>query len=246
MSQLNQNNNFDTEIENYKKQRDKEKAFSQEIDNLLNELENENVSLNVNRLDYYGNSIPLGAFCFAVSFTLIGFYESKVSEKLDKFAYSIILIFGGIGQITAGLLEYIKTRNYPTIFYLLYGLYFISYFLCNYYEEEIFQNEKNRKIFYGTWAGLAFPILIGSFQTNFIYILQNLTAFAFFIIRCIGECKNYETLNRNVSGILELVTGFLSLYLCFSQILNQHYKSIILPAFPIKKDNEIDINISDK
>ena len=216
--------------------------LDKQIDLFLSKIENS--SLIVNRLDYYGNSIPLGAFCFAISFIIYGFYECKVFNKPDTFSFTVLLLFGGIGQITAGIFEYIKSRTFPTMIYLLYGLYFISFFLSFYYYSDIYdEHNDSRKIFYGTWAGLSFPLVIGSFQTNVVYLLQNITVFAFFIVRCIGECIHKETLNNTVSGILELITGFLSLYLCFSQVLNEHFRYTILPAFPIKKDNEIDINI---
>ena len=34
--------------------------------------------ININTLDYYGNSIPFGAFCHAVSFILYGFYSGYI------------------------------------------------------------------------------------------------------------------------------------------------------------------------
>ena len=221
---------------------EKEKTIlDNQIDALLTKLQS--TPLIVNRLDYYGNSIPLGAFCFAIPFILFGFYESGVLDKPDSFTFAVILLFGGVGQITAGVFEYIKSRTFPTIVYLVYGLFFVSFFLSYYYNTDVFEKVDCKKIFYGTWAGLSFPLVIGSLQTNVIYLLQNLVVFGFFIVRCIGECLDIETLNKKVSGILELVTGFLSLYLCFSQILNEHFRRVILPAFPIKKDNEIDLNI---
>jgi hypothetical protein len=57
--------------------------FDGQIDSFLEKFQN--TPLIVNRLDYYGNSIPLGAFCFAVSFVLYGFYECKVFSKPDTF-----------------------------------------------------------------------------------------------------------------------------------------------------------------
>ena len=210
-----------------------------EINHFLNKLEH--TPLLVNRLDYYGNAIPLGAFCFAVSFVLFGFIECEIYKNYDTFTFSILLLFGGIGQITAGIFEFIKSRTFPTTIYLLYGLYFLSFFTIYYYKDEIYDVGDNRKIFFGTWAGLSFPLVIASFRTNVIYILQNVSCCAFFIIRCIGECKGYNILNTKVSGILELITGFSSLYLCFSQVLNEHFRTTILPAIPLNPDNEIDI-----
>ena len=219
----------------------RQQNFDERIDNLLEKLQN--TPLLVNRWDYYGNSIPLGAFCLSISFVLNGFYECKVFSKPDSFIYTIILIFGGIGQLTAGVFEYIKARTFPTVVYLLFGLYFISFFLCIKYLDQLFTPDC-RKIFYGTWAGFTFPALIGSFKTNVIYILQIASVLGFFIVRCIGECRDIDTLNTIVSGILELVTGFLSLYLCFSQVVNEHFRCTILPTFAIQKDNEIDINVN--
>ena len=227
------------DFRNFEKYENTKAILDNQIDSLLNKLQT--TPLIVNRLDYYGNSIPLGSFCFAISFILYGFYESEILDKPDSFTFSVLLLFGGIGQITAGVFEYIKSRTFPTIVYLVYGLFFISFFLFKYYEGD-FPN--CNEIFYGTWAGLSFPVLIGSFQTNVMYILQNLSVFGFFVVRCIGECKDIDILNKKVSGILELVTGFSSLYLCFSQVLNEHFRRVILPAFPVKKDNEIDINVN--
>ena len=246
MEQFNENevNNKDKiETDNinkkYMKDLTKNRLLDEQLDNIVTKLEQ--YPLIVNRLDYYANSIPLGAFCFSVSFILFGFIECGVIKKPDTFTFSIILLFGGIGQITAGLFEYIKTRTFTTIVYLLYGFYFLSFFFANYYKDEIFDIENNRKIYYGTWTGLTFPLIIASFQTNFIYLLQNFVGFSFFLIRTIGECKDWNVLNTEVSGILELITGFLSLYLCFSQVLNEHFRCTILPSFPLNKENEIDI-----
>jgi succinate-acetate transporter protein len=228
------------ELQPLKDSKRKNISLDEQIDDLLNKLNT--TSLLVNRLDYYGNTIPLGAFCFGISFVIYGFSECKVFDKSDTFSFLVLLLFGGLGQITAGICEYIKSRTFPTVCYLLYGLYFISFFLGYYYKDLVLGEVKCRQIFYGTWAGLSLPVFIASLKTNVIYLLQNLSVFAFFIVRCIGECKNWNVLNEIVSGILELVTGFLSLYLCCSQVINEHFRRTILPAFPINKENEIDIN----
>ena len=84
-----------------------------------------------NRLDYYPNSIPLGSFCFGVSFVLFGFYECKIHKEKDNLLYIVILLFGCIGQLTAGIFEFIKSRVYPATLYITYGLYCLSFYLGN-------------------------------------------------------------------------------------------------------------------
>ena len=213
-----------------------------QIEYLFNKIQNSLII--VNRLDYYGNSIPLGAFCYGISFIIFGFYESTIYSTPDKFTYLVLLFFGGLGQLTAGIFEYLKSRTFPTILYLLYGFYFFTFFLLNLN----YSNDNTattfvecKKIYFGTWAWLALPLLIGSLKTNVIYLVQNISVFVFFIVKCIGECKDIKVLKGKIAGILELVTGFFSIYLCFSQIINQHFKKIILPTIKLKLENEIDI-----
>jgi succinate-acetate transporter protein len=72
-------------------------------------------------------------------------------------------------------------------------------------------------------------------------LIQTFIACAFFVVRCIGEWINVSVLKEVVSGVLELVTGFVSLYIFFYQIINETFRFQVFPALPLQKDNEIDI-----
>ena len=61
-------------------------------------------------------------------------------------------------------------------------------------------------------------------------------------MRCIGEWIDVTALKEVVSGVLELIIGFISLYICFYQLINETFRFQVLPAFPLQQDNEIDIN----
>ncbi len=193
----------------------------------------------VNGADYFPNTIPLGAFCYAISFILNGFYECKIHKTEDNFLYIVIFLFGGIGQLTAGVFEFIKSRAYPATLYLTYSLYFLSFF----FEKKYKLNDKSLRVFFGSWACLTAPLIILTLRINLFYLIQNAAAVAFFIIKCIGVSKDIKVLKGIISGILELVTGFCSLYICYGQILNKQLKNTILPMIPFKQDNEIDENI---
>ena len=220
---------------------DKIPFLEDKLDQILYEIKN--YSLLVNKLDTYGNSIPLGSFCFAISFILIGFKESKVNDEVDDFFYLIILIFGCIGQLIAGLLEYIKGRTFVSNLYLLYGLYFLSYYYFYHCSEGKGSfKEEIKPFYYGSWAVLSFPIFVGSVRSNVFYLVQNAVACAFFVVRCIGEYKEKPKMNEIVSGVLELVTGFVSLYICVNQIINESFRFKAIPSLPLSPDNEIDIN----
>ena len=203
----------------------------------------------VNRLDYYGNSIPFGAFCNAVAFILYGFYRCKAYSINDTFLWAIILIFGGLGQITAGLLEFIKGRSFPSTLYLCYGFYCLShYFLymipLKFKEYNIFGINNNQEIlcaFYGAWSIISLPLVACSIRINFFYNLQCEATCSFFILRCFGEGFGTYSVVNHSAGILQLIAGFLSLYICICQLINDSWGYQFLPAVPFTPYNEIDI-----
>jgi len=205
-----------------------------------------------NQLDYYANEIPLGSFCFAIAFIIYGFYRCKVYTVNDTFLWSVILLFGGIGQITAGFLEWCKGRAFPTILYLTYGFYCLShyglyiipkwFYINQNYSMLYNYTENSLCAFYSAWVVLSTGILIASVRTNLLFILQCFFAFGFFLLRAIGEGVESLAIKRNAAGILQVIAGFFSLLLCFSQLLNNEtfYRPVIptCPTFPV---NQVDI-----
>ena len=214
--------------------------FEDPLDSILYNI-NKYVLL-VNKLDHYGNSIPLGAFCFGISFIMIGLFECQAHKDPDKFFYIFLLLFGGCGQVIAGILEYIKGRSFASNLYLIYGIYFISLYLVEYPNNNKKYLPKDcYPFFYGSWAGLTFPLCVSSIKVNVMYVVQTVLGCLFFILRCIGESKNIEKINKYTSGVFELAIGVVSLYICFSQIINETLGFQLLPCIMLQEDNDIDL-----
>ena len=190
--------------------------------------------------------------CNALAFIIYGFYRCKVYRVNDTFLWSVILLFGGLGQITAGFLEYCKGRSFTTTLYLCLGFYCLSHY-AYYVMQPHFEINRNSTIyytydngslaaFYAAWCLVAFALLLGSITTNFLYILQIAMCFGFFLIRAVGEGCNSLGTKRNAAGILEAISGFFSLLIGISQILNNEtFYNLCFPTCPMSPDNEIDI-----
>ena len=203
------------------------------------------------RVDTFGNAIPLGSFCYAIAFIIYGFYRCKIYRVNDTFLWSIILLFGGIGQCTAGFLEYCRGRSFPSALYLTFGFYCLSHyawytipswFVINYNNTLLYNYSENSICaFYSAWVVIAFGLCLASARTNVLYILQCLTAFVFFLLRAIGEGMGSLGCKRNAAGILQAISGFFSLLICMSQILNNEtfYRGVF-PTCPLSQYNDID------
>ena len=96
--------------------------------------------------------------------------------------------------------------------------------------------------FYSAWVVLSFGFVLASAKTNVLYILQCITAFVFFLLRAAGEGSGSLGTKRNAAGILQAISGFFSLLICFSQILNNEtFGSGVFPTCPLDPNNEIDV-----
>lgn len=203
------------------------------------------------RVDTFGNAIPLGSFCYAIAFIIYGFYRCKIYRVNDTFLWSIILLFGGIGQCTAGFLEYCRGRSFPSALYLSFGFYCLSHYAW-YTIPSWFDLNGNRSLlysysensicaFYSAWLVIVFGLCLASAKTNVLYILQCLTAFVFFLLRAIGEGMGSLACKRHAAGILQAISGFFSLLICMSQILNNEtfYRGVF-PTCPLSQYNDID------
>ena len=197
--------------------------------------------LDINRLDYYSNTIPLGAFCNAVTFIIYGFELCHVFSNKNHFLEGVLLSFGGISQITTGLLEFIKARAFPSFLYFTYGLYCLSLYFIKIGVFKKSENNADMSAFYGAWMIISIPITISSIKINLFYILNTFLTTAFFVIEVIGEGFNEKKLRENTGGVILSIAGFISLYIYLTQIINESMKFPLLPAIPIKPNNEVDI-----
>lgn len=197
--------------------------------------------LDVNRLDYYSNTIPLGAFCNAIAFILYGFEQCHVFHNQNNFLEGVLLIFGGFGQITTGLLEFIKARAFPSSLYFTYGFFCLSLYFIRIKLFDLDKANADMSAFYGAWMIISIPITISSIKINFFYILHTFLTTAFFVIEVIGEGFDEIKLRENTGGIILSIAGFISLYIFLTQIINESMKFPLLPAIPIKPNNEVDI-----
>ena len=224
------------------------KGNVENIKELLYKLER--TPLFVNRLDYFGNAIPIGAFSFAITFIIFGFYQVNAYDDTNKlFLSGIILFFGGLGQITAGLLEYLKVRSYTALLYLTLGFFcFSDWFIeGSYYlysnNKRIVGGHEEKAFYFGAWFFIMLPLVIASLKTNIFFFAQTGSTCIFFLLRWIGEAADKKGLYETASGVFQIIAGIVSFYIFCYQIIDEEWRKEILPVLAIDKENDIDFNI---
>jgi succinate-acetate transporter protein len=221
-----------TESKNVKQ--DKELAIYKELEYTI---------LRTKIVNKYGNSIPIGAFCNSMAFICFGLYKCRLLSDENTNVWSIMVLFGGLGQITAGFMELIKGREYPTLLYLIYGIYCSTHFSLRVIVDRF--GEYDLCIFFMGFFILSIPLIIYSFKINLIYLLQTICISLYFLSVSIGEAINEYILIEQVGGSFQILSGFLSFYIFFSQCVNSTFY-YNLRTFPFDENNKIDFIIPNK
>jgi len=204
--------------------------------NLFNELEKRTILTNNTRK--YGNSIPIGAFCNALSFIIFGIFKTGLLDDEYTNLWSVFALFGGLGQLTAGIMELIIGREFTSFIYIFYGIYCFTHYILRIVTDRF--GNFDLCIFFIAWFLLSIPTIVYSLRTNLIYLLQTVFVSFYFLFRCIGEGINEDLLIDQLSGSFQIVSGLLSLYIFLSQIINKYIVNCYINTFPFDKNNKID------
>jgi succinate-acetate transporter protein len=191
----------------------------------------------------YGNSIPIGAFCNAMAFIIFGLYKCRLLSDENTNVWSIMVLFGGLGQITAGFMELTKGREFPTYLYLIYGIYCSTHYSLRVVVDRF--GEYDLCIFFMGFFILSIPLIIYSVRINLIYLLQTISVSLYFLSVSVGEAINEYILIEQVGGSFQILSGFLSFYIFFSQCVNSTFY-YNLRTFPFDENNKIDFIIPNK
>lgn len=230
------------EINNMETKTDNLKSINQELENqkkivnIFKELSKKTIY--TYDIKKYGNSILIGSFCHSIAFILFGLYRTRVLQDEYNNIWSIMALFGGLGQTTAGVMELIKGREFPSFIYLIYGIYCFSHYCLRVNIDRF--GRYDLCIYYIACLLISFPIVIYSLKINLIFLLQSNFVCLYFMISAIGEGIDEYILIELVGGIFLIISGVLSFYIFLSQCLNAYSFNYYIHTFPFDNKNKVD------
>jgi succinate-acetate transporter protein len=192
----------------------------------------------------YANSIPIGAFCNGISSILFGIFKSRLLVDEYTNVWSVLVLFGGLGQFTAGIMELIKGREFTSFLYIFYGIYCFTHYILRITTDRF--GNFDLCIFFTAWLLLSIPIILYSIKSNLIFLLQTIFASLYFFFRCIGEGIKEDILIEQIASGFLILSGLCSLYIFLSQTINKYIINVYLKTFPFDSNNKIDFPLSNQ
>lgn len=189
------------------------------------------------------NPGPLGLLGFGMTTILLNFVHNARLGSVDAMILGMGLVYGGLAQVIAGVLEFRKGNTFGTVAFTSYGLFWWSYAFINLLPRSIFfagyQSPSNESMmaYFIMWGLFTLIMFFGTLKTNRTLqtVFMTLTIL-FFLLAIKSGLLAYTSLTASdlelftrIIGIEGIVTGFSAFYLALAEVLNEVHGKTVLP-----------------
>jgi uncharacterized protein len=185
--------------------------------------------------DTTANPAPLGLLGFGVTTVLLNIHNAGFIA-LDSMILSMGLAFGGISQIIAGIMEWKKNNTFGTTAFTSYGLFWISLVVIILFPQKNLSTkpgDREMAAYLFMWGLFTLCMFVGTFRLNIAlqFVFGSLTIL--FFLLALGDLTKSQML-KTIAGYEGIFCGFTAIYTGIAQVLNEIYKKIVLPIYPVK------------
>lgn len=183
---------------------------------------------------------PLGLAAFALTtFVLSTFNAGLLDVAVEPVVFGLALFYGGIVQVFAGLVEYLKGNTFGATAFCSYGAFWMAFWYMSTNPQLLAKADpasigKGVGLFLLAWTFFTAYMLVTSARTNGALFVTFTVLTATFICLTLGKFTG-SALWTHLGGYLGLITAFLAWYTSFAGVLNNTAGRTVLPVFPLPK-----------
>jgi succinate-acetate transporter protein len=186
----------------------------------------------------WGNSAPLALSGFALTTFLLSMVNAKfVSAGVEPIVFGVALMFGGLAQLIAGIIQFRIGNTFGGVLFSAYGAFWMSLFaIVQWFLKAVPLAQVGHALglFLYAFGIFTFVMLVASFRTNAIVVLALSTLLVTFLLLGAGNYGAHTTL-IHWGGYFGLVTAALAGYLACAEVCEASYGRDVLPLWPLAK-----------
>lgn len=178
---------------------------------------------------------PLGLAAFAMTTLALSLGNAKVWPAAGTTALALALVYGGFGQLLAGMWEFARKNTFGAIAFTSYGSFWISYYVFGHFlAPSLTPAEASQAagVFLLGWTILTFYLLIASLRVSVAVVGVFLALDVAFIFLTIGAFNSSVNMTK-IGGWVGIVTAAIAFYASAAGVINETYKKAIVPVIPL-------------
>ena len=186
--------------------------------------------------DLTANPAPLGLMGFGMTTVLLNFHNAGFFP-LDSMILAMGIFYGGIAQVIAGIMEWKKGNTFATTAFISYGFFWLTLVALVTMPKMGFVEapEKLAMVaFLVLWGIFTAGLFIGTLKLNgaLQFVFASLTIL--FFLLAIADYTENSTI-KHIAGYEGIICGLSAIYTALAQVINELYKKVVLPIWPVNK-----------
>ena len=186
----------------------------------------------------WGNSAPLALLAFAVTtFMLSMINANAVSINATPIVFAVALMFGGLAQLIAGLIQLRTGNTFSGVLFAGFGAFWMSFFaIGQWFLKDIpaLQVGHALGLFIYAFGIFVVVMLAASLRTNVVVVLALAILVAVFALLGAGNYGAHTTL-IHWGGYTGLAAAACAFYLALAELCEFSYGRAMLPVWPLAK-----------
>jgi len=190
--------------------------------------------------DKLANPAPLGLLGFGMTTVLLNIHNAGF-YPLGSMILAMGLVYGGLAQVIAGVMEYKKGNTFGTLAFTSYGLFWWSLVILTLLPNFtlmspaiIAPDNTAMAAYFFMWGMFTLLMFCGTMKTNraLQFVFSSLTVL-FFLLATVRLTGSSELLL--ITGIEGIICGASAMYTGIAEVLNEVYGRTVLPLCPVNK-----------
>ena len=186
------------------------------------------------------NPAPLGLMGFGMTTVLLNLHNAGF-YPLGSMILAMGLVYGGLAQVIAGVMEYKKGNTLGTLAFSSYGLFWWSLVILILFPNVTILSpavtaagDVAMAAYFFMWGMFTLLMFFGTLKTNraLQFVFSSL-AVLFFLLTTVRLTGNSDLLL--ITGIEGIICGASAIYTGIAEVLNEVYGRIVLPLCPVNK-----------
>jgi len=190
--------------------------------------------------DKLANPAPLGLLGFGMTTVLLNLHNAGF-YPLGGMILAMGLVYGGLAQVIAGVMEYKKGNTFGTLAFSSYGLFWwslvILLLLPNFTllsPAVTALDDTAMAAYFFMWGMFTLLMFFGTIKMNraLQFVFSSLTVL-FFLLTLVRLTGNADI--AMIAGYEGIICGASAIYAGLAEVLNEVYGRIVLPLCPVNK-----------
>lgn len=193
------------------------------------------------------NPAPLGLLGFGITTVLLNLHNAGYWPAVDSMILAMGLVYGGLAQVIAGLMEFKKGNTFGTVAFTSYGLFWWSLVILILLPKDIllinptaFEPTKlATAAYFFMWGLFTLAMFFGTLKANRVLQFVFITLAILFFLLTARDASLYAGMTSaadyvgKVAGYEGIICGLSAFYLAIAHVLNEVHGKTVLPIGPI-------------